>query len=677
MKRHIKKQNRVASTLLGLALAGVPGLCLAVTPITNSFDTDISGWVINYSTPNGGASATWNPTAGMGGGGCMQITLTNGGSKVGPLWQTMPASYSTADYWKYEFDMMIDPASGVDGNGGYGNLQTVMRDASWSWDSHWFGAIDSSYTSWKHISVTIPPLPVKTETMLGFEVGAASGTYNGDVIIYVDNVVISPMQNPWIVHAFTNDAEISADAGFSATAGGTPSPQITYSIDPTKDAGGGFTPTGSLKLTVAYDPTSSNWQEGRFQYNVPYDPARYSSFEFDVYIEAVSASGSINIFILAGDWSWNNVGTVNVNTNYIGKWTHCSIGLGAFTKTGGQGFVVQCGGGSLQPMTYYFDNIKFVKSYTAPSILKFDNGTPRGVQIVMDNDSAQWQREGISTPSEGDGGVFWYWDLYAGGSPVTYSFTLNDFPDAKVHRGFQAHLFFVNSDTDPSGTGDATNGSCDWNAADLIDLNLTANANGGYDYSLNWKTNKPAANTDHHVTSVHSDTAIGTWSLTFTDPTNCTLTGPGGISTNVTLPEDAVMNNFKPSQGFLHFGMFKNDGANDGHNNGTSGTFARVQKVGGSYTFDDSFNGTNLTANYTWRVSRASAVHWVPDGVGKWLTWSLPADGFHTQVAPAVTGEWKDVTNLVEFSTSTKKIGAIPAADIPAGNSAFFRLKSP
>jgi len=675
MKLNSEKTKWLPSLLAGLALAASTGVSQAGNNlISHSFDSGIDGWVINYAT--GDASATWNSTAGVDGGGCLQITLTNGGSKVGPLWQTMPASYSTADYWRYEFDMMIDPASGVDGSGGYGNLQTVMRDATWSWDNYWFGAMDSSYNAWKHISVTIPPLPVKTEAMLGFEVAAAnSTTYNADLIIYVDNVVITPMQNPWVAHPFTNDVEISSAGGFYSTSGATaptPAPVITTSIDTSKDAGGGFTPAGSLKLDVAFDPSSSDWQEGRVQWNTVYDPARYSSFEFDVYIDSANAGGIINFFIMAGDWSWNNVGTINVNSSYLGKWTHCSIGLGAYTKTGSQGFILQCGGGSLAPTTYYFDNIKFVKSFEAPKILALDKGTPRGAQIIMDNDTSQWQREGITTPADG-GEVFWAYDSQT--APVSYSFTLSDFPDAKLHGGFSAHLFFVNADTD-TNTGDPTNGSLDWNAQDLIDLHLTANANGGYDYSFNWKTNKPAANTDHQEASLHSDVASGTWTLTFTSPTNATMTGPGGISTNLTMPAEAVIGNFSPSAGYLHFGMFKNDGANDGHNNGVGGTFARLQKAGGSYTFDDTFNGTSLTNNYNWRVSRASAVHWVPDGVGKWLSWSLPADGFSPEVAPALTGPWKPVTNIVQYSTSTKRTGSISTSDIPAGNAAFFRLKS-
>src|SRR5437868_13965261 len=157
-----------------LTLAGMPSLCSAASnAITNTFDSDIAGWVINYATPDGSASATWNSTAGVDGGGCLQVTLTNGGTKVGPLWQNMPASYSTAEYWKYEFDMMIDPLSGLDANNSYGNLQTVMRDAGWSWYSYWFGEVDTSYNAWKDVSVKISPLPVKTEPKLGLEICAS------------------------------------------------------------------------------------------------------------------------------------------------------------------------------------------------------------------------------------------------------------------------------------------------------------------------------------------------------------------------------------------------------------------------------------------------------------------------------------------------------------------------
>jgi hypothetical protein len=155
------------------------------------------------------------------------------------------------------------------------------------------------------------------------------------------------------------------------------------------------------------------------------------------------------------------------------------------------------------------------------------------------------------------------------------------------------------------------------------------------------------------------------------------MSGPGGISTNITLPAEVVTGNFNPGVGYLHFGMFKNDEANDGRNSGVSGTFSRVQKTGGAYAFDETFNGTNLFENYNWRVSRASAVQWVPSGVGRWMTWSLPADGFNPQVAPSVSGPWKTVTNLVEYSTGTRRSGGIPSTALGSGPTSFIRLISP
>src|ERR1051326_2524591 len=49
-----------------------------------------------------------------------------------------------------------------------------------------------------------------------------------------------------------------------------------------------------------------------------------------------------------------------------------------------------------------------------------------------------------------------------------------------------------------------------------------------------------------------------------------TVTGPGISATNFTLPDDAVTFSFSPFVSYLQFGTFKNDGANDGHNNQSS-----------------------------------------------------------------------------------------------------------
>src|SRR5215472_9930995 len=148
MKQKPLMHTPVMAAIAGLALVTVASLSLAApAPITETFDANINGWSVNYITGTG--SVTWNPNMGWDpvgmviGGGCLQVTLTNGGTKIGPL-GTMPTPYPTSDYWRYEFDMMIDTASAMDGNSTHGNFQSVMRDATWSWDGHWIGGIETA-----------------------------------------------------------------------------------------------------------------------------------------------------------------------------------------------------------------------------------------------------------------------------------------------------------------------------------------------------------------------------------------------------------------------------------------------------------------------------------------------------------------------------------------------------
>src|SRR5262249_20766393 len=84
-----------------------------------------------------------------------------------------------------------------------------------------------------------------------------------------------------------------------------------------------------------------------------------------------------------------------------------------------------------------------------------------GVQITMDDNATQWQRNGISTPSDG-GPYLW---TSQGSYPVTYSCTIADFPEIASHPGFEAHLYLVNGDT---GAGNELNGGQAWKGADFF-----------------------------------------------------------------------------------------------------------------------------------------------------------------------------------------------------------------
>jgi hypothetical protein len=290
-----------------------------------------------------------------------------------------------------------------------------------------------------------------------------------------------------------------------------------------------------------------------------------------------------------------------------------------------------------------------------------------GVQIVMDDDTSQWQRNAISTPS-GGGPYMW---TSQGSYPVTYSMTITNFPDAASHEAFEAHIYIVNQDT---SNGNETSGSPDWGVPDLLILRIENGAAGDVSAQIQWKTNLPSANATNVPLSVTAPSAIGTWTLTFTDSTNGTLTGPGLTATNFTLPEEAVLNNFSPATSFVQFGMYKNDWANDGHNNGASGTFSQVKFTGAAAAFEDDFSGPTLTNKYAWRKTSATAVQYLPPGTAWLVDWTMPAQGFNAQIAAAVAGPWSNAVFSSTYNAGGKVHALVSASALPAGNAAFFRL---
>ena len=660
MKNRIHSQRWLWS--LTAALVFTANLCLASPgAITNNFNTaaDANGWGANFGTGTVG----WDPYLGVDGSGCLKIVLSAANAtnhEIGPLANPLPTPFNSADYVTVEYDMMVDPTSGTDANNSYGNWQEVLRDANWSWESHWVGALNGSYGIWTHMKFAVPN-NAKNYPRLGF---ALQGTapYSADVTVYIDNLVISPFINPLIVGNFTDASEVpNWGPGGKAT--------LSFS---TKDAAGSAQ-SGSVQADVAYDGSNGGWQEGTATYNLSFSPSRYTYLAFDLYLEnpnSLSTFGIVNLFLNTG--SWTSIGTVNCDTNMVGKWTHCELPLPSAVNSA-NGIIIQFGGGMTAPLVYYLDNVKVYKPITPPTI-GLKKSAPSGVQITMNDNANQWQRDALVTPSS-SGPFFWSAQSY----PVTYSYTINDFPDSAKHPGFEAHMYLINDDTD----GDAYNqtyGGADWNAADIFMFRVENATGGGVICRVDWKTNLPNANPPagelYHPVVVNGPTAIGTWNLTFTDSTHGSVAGPGITATNFTVPEDAVTFNFSPFSSYIQFGMFKNDGANDGHNNQASGTFSRVQFTGSAYPVDDTFNGAALTNNYAWRVTNPNAVTYVPPGTAWWVNWTLPADGFTVESAPSVLGPWANagVTNV--FQSGAVMHGAVPADALPGANS-FFRLSRP
>ncbi len=645
----------------GLALAGSASLGLAAD-IKYTFDSDVQGW---YAADNHGAVA-WDATHGRNGGGCLAVTIKAGAdTEVDPR---VDVDFDTTTYFTVECDIMVDPGSGVNASGNYGGWQFVARDSSWSWDGMWIGTMDKTYNTYQHVKKAfVSAYGSKAHLQLQVSPGAFSGN---DITIYIDNVVVRDATPPTkvVMYDFAWPEEVTN--GVSTWTGGTGSKatSITVTHDTTKNT------NGCLKAEVVYNTdNTNNWQEGDIQLNpFDWDSRKFTWLEFDLYVDAPAGQsdyGIMQVFEVSGpNWSWTWCAGPGLAPN-VGKWVHYQYPLVPITDIS-HGLIFQAGGGMKFPVTYYIANVQVWQPVSQPTLLSLTKSGPAGVTVSMSPTGGQWERNALVTPASA-GKCFW-----KGETPVTYSFTISDFPDAIAHHGFEAHLFICNGST---RTGLETDGAADWGLADLVAIHLTAADAGGYDFSINWKTNTPDNNPPGGVlnnpASVHSDTAIGTWSVTFRSDTEGTLSGPGGLTADFTIPADAVNNNFNPGSSFLQFGMFKNDGAPDGHNDNAHGTFSRVQKVGGSYTFDDSFTGSSMTANYAWRTTSSTAVTWTPVGTAWWLTWSTPDTGFVPSMAANAAGPYNEAAiNYMYAGPNATRVAAIPASILPAGNSAYFRL---
>ena len=665
MKPKSKMQHRALSILAGMALAGSTSLCSAAD-ISHTFDADVQGW---YAA-DGHGSVVWDATHGRGGGGCLKYTIVAGtDSEIDPR---VDLAFDTTGYFTVEFDMMVDASSGTDANGSYGNLQIVARDATWSWDSMWFGAVGASFNSYQHVKKAFTSA-YGLKAYLQIQFAASAAPYSADVIVYIDNFVIRDGTPPTLATMFDFARPEDVTTGISSWAGGTPAADsIVVAHDTTVT-------NGALKFTVNYNASNGGWQEGDVQLApFDWDPSKFTWFEFDLYLDAPvghATYGIFQVFQIKSDWGWQWIAGPGLSAANIGTWTHYKFPVSSMSLS--HGLVIQAGGGMTAPFTYYVDNIKLWKPASPPSLGRLQPGTAGGVTITMDQvgPPAQYQREGIVTPAT----TSYSW---VGLTPVTYAFTITNFPDATKHPGFEAHLHLGNNDTGP-GAWNQTYGGADWNASDFAIMRVYNNTNGSVNFAFLWKTNLPNSNPPedaiHRPASITNlPSALGTWHLTFNSDDNVTISGPGGVSTNFSLPSDVPAGNFNPALLYLQFGIFKDAPNTNGINDLESGTFSRVWMTNTSgVVFDDSFAGPGLTANYEWRVTSSTAVQWVPAGTAWWLSWTTPDDGYSVKVAGNVVGPYNDAGVTYTYLRGATRFGAIPAASLPAGNAAFFQLAKP
>lgn len=678
MKKQINKQRWLPSLIAAVALAGSASLCQAQSLITYNFASDLQGW----GSLGGGGAYSWNATGGSTGAGCMQVVFdgTLAGADVVEIdpGVTLPATLNQAQYLSVSVRMKIDPSSGTTGpggSGGYGNLQAVFRDAGGSWNSMWHGTLYTAASAgYVTYSFVITPPYNAAEKTLQFQLqGNGSTGYTAPVTVYIDNVTITPVPNPWVFDAFTSDT--SGNYTEQGWTGVTEASSLVTS----QDAGGGFTPVGALEINTEL-PIAAQWaswaQSWVEETSVPLgDISRFNYLECDVKVDTslstlYSDGSDYGAFTIAirDSWTGGQSGPYNCTPSSIpltpaafgNTWHHLklalpSTGAGGNLITNSPGFDITLVGNYMGPVVLYVDNIELTKIVTKPVITSILPGTAGGLKMNVDADGTanNNDQEGISSPSADNAATDFFW---INQTPATYSITLTNFPSPAAAPSFDAHVYLCNGDSITAFAGDfgynQTYSGAPYNMVDYLGMHVQNGGSGGGVAILDWKTNAPNSNAGNKITFLYPAlaSANGTWSLNFSDNTHGTIVAADGSVNSFTLPDFSsdpnYAANFTPATSMVQFGVFKN-GQNGNNNMGCTFTHVLVTNSVAGVIYDDSFTGPGLTAKYAWQVTQyyqdgANRTQWLPYGTAWWLGWGLSGSGYGVQSAASITGPWSN-----------------------------------
>lgn len=500
---------------------------------------------------------------------------------------------------------------------------------------------------------------------------------------------VARAQEDYVVDTFDSSDEASSWARWWGSA------EQTYEFDGTMDAAGSSS-SGSLKATIGFNLASYAGDNQfcllrSFADSTVLDGTKYTNLVFDVRVDPSSPQntsgnyGNLEFGFRDSSWGSADLSTLTLTTSHTTGWTHVVAAIDPTAKnidvSAGVFFKLWSGGdGGLTGNTVlWIDNVKLI-AITNTTVIKptlaMKTKLNTGLEIAASASGQQYQRQCIATrttdTNETENAYSWYGKT----APVTYSMTLKSFPGTN-YGGFQAHMFIAPTSGMPYGSGDT---SIDWNASHLVFFQIAYNDNQEIVGRFMYKTNQPSGNsmiwnTDETKGAVGSlafltnSTAIGTWSITFNNNNQITMTAPGGVSTNFTMPADAAALFADPA--VVYFGVQPNQIANIGQ----SAVFSRLQITGTTTALDDSFTGDTLdTAIWQTVAADAGGISVVPPTAAFQLSWGAPATGFVVQASPTLAADsWYDpgLSNVVQVGSSKKVL--VPQSTLTNANT-FYRL---
>jgi hypothetical protein len=411
------------------------------------------------------------------------------------------------------------------------------------------------------------------------------------------------------------------------------------------------------------------------------DGTLYTNLIFDIKMDPGTAPavngtdlGQLALGFTAPGWPGSGVPLVGNYTIPLTatNWTHVVLPINP-TTTGmasinGIYIKMWSDGHLTNTWTAYFDNLELQAIPTnipprPPPSVSLAKPVP-GLAFVAAS-GGQYDRQEIRTV-----GSNYAW--YGASGPVSYSFDIVKLGES-APSGFTAFMHLV------PGIPNPTSPDSDWHETNVVILTVANNADGSASATIRYKTN--AFNDNGHLYDtgtlggVGSSTPLGTWTLTFNNDTDFTITSPSGGTLTTNLPPEVVS-------------IFKNASANMQINiGGVPGDLSRLGQMAvvtevkitgtpGEPNLDSKFLGQPLDTN-VWGIVASSAnygVQQIPTNAAYWVNWTLPAIGYSLETKAALgPGFWTSPT-ITGYEVGLFHYDLFGQSDLPGTSSGFFRL---
>jgi hypothetical protein len=338
------------------------------------------------------------------------------------------------------------------------------------------------------------------------------------------------------------------------------------------------------------------------------------------------------------------------------------IGFGAlaFPSPIGDGATVE---------TIDVDNIVILMNTNPPPIppptMNIVKAKP-GLRIFEQNSGATYNQEGFGTV---DNNQSWIGSTPA--NPTTYKISIAGFPPT---ANTALHMQFVQNS--------AINPFVVFGSANAMDWSIRRDASGFFSQTVAWKTNSPnnggLPNVSINGVTNTSTTGVGTWTLTFTNNTDGTLTAPDGSTNIFSLPPDMVALFANPVE--ICFGTTPGSPAGYGEffdiNRITITNLVQVDDD--DFTLDDTLNTALWNPAFSLdaaKTGNAGSVFQVSTNTPFWVTWTVPDDLFVLATSASLTNaanQWLSPTYYgfgtgVTMPVPTKMGTALKWTLIPKG----------